>query len=120
MTAETSSSPAVRRLRPDGYALLELLVAVLILSCFSSLFLQAATFSSRSFYIFPFQYTRLKSEALLKGERIDYEDDTDMDYPAICFNENGTVNQARTLSFPRGSHTSEIVIELGPGALVFR
>ncbi len=120
MTAEPSPSPADRRSHPSGFALLELLIAVCVLAVLTSLSVGMVRFSSEAYYLFPSQYTRIKSEALLTGERHDYEDDTEMEYPAIYFQENGTVNLARTLSFACGTNSRTIVIELGPGALVFR
>ena len=107
-------------MRHDGFALLELLVCMVILSIMTVLTLTITNFSQSAYYVFPSRYTRLKSEALLTGESREYEDDTDMDYPPVRLSENGTVNQARTLRFPGPRITREIVIELGPGALVFR
>ena len=120
MMAEPSPSPADRQSHRSGFALLELLVAVCVLAVLNSLVIGFVRFSSEAYYLFPSQYTRIKSESLLTGERHEYEDETELSYPAIYFQENGIVNQARTLSFTCGTNTREIVIELGPGALVFR
>ena len=91
-----------------------------ILSLLTLLVLRTSRFMQEAYYIFPEHYTRLKSEAILTGNTIAYEDETEMEYPKILFYENGIVNQARTLSFPSGSGPKTIIIELGPGALVFR
>lgn len=107
-----------RLTRPEGFALLELLICLLLLSVLSAFCLGMYRFSSEAYYIFPDQYTRIRSESILTGEKRTYEDDTDMDYPQISFSESGHINLARTLRFPRGSRTGEIIIELGPGTLV--
>ena len=120
MMEERCPSPAGRLSHRSGFALLELLVAVCVLAVLTSLSVIFVRFSSVAYYLFPSQYTRIKSESLLTGQRHEYEDDTETSYPAIYFKENGTVNQARTLSFVCGTNIREIVIELGPGALVFR
>ena len=103
-----------------GYALLELLISILLLAVLSAFCAGMSRFSSEAYYTFPDQYTRIRSEVILTGEKRTYEDDTDMDYPPITFSESGNINLARTLSFPRGNRTSEIILELGPGTLVFR
>ena len=102
-----------------GYALLELLISILLLAVLTSLCLGLGRFSSEAYYTFPDQYTRIRSEVILTGEKRTYEDDTDMDYPPISFSEGGHINLARTIRFPRGKRTSDIIIELGPGTLVF-
>ena len=102
-----------------GYALLELLISILLLAVLSTFCAGMSRFSSGAYYTFPDQYTRIRSEAILTGEKRNYEDDTDMDYPPISFSESGNINLARTLVFPRGSRTGEIILELGPGTLVF-
>lgn len=107
-------------MQAKGFALVELMVSIMILSIITVLSLTAARFSSESFYVFPSQYTRIKSEALLTGDNREYDDETPMSYPDIRFRENGTVNQARTLTFPGGFHERTVIIELGPGTLVFR
>ncbi|MBQ9327843.1 MAG: prepilin-type N-terminal cleavage/methylation domain-containing protein [Solobacterium sp.] len=119
MMEEQSPSLAARRSLHSGFALLELLVSTVILTVLTSLFLQSFHISNNAYDLFPDQYLRLKSEAMRKGEVKAYEDDTDQNYPAIRFFENGNINQARTLQFQRGNHVSEIIIELGPGTLVF-
>ena len=91
-----------------------------VLSLLGLLVLRTARFTQEAWCVFPEHYTRLKSEAILTGETTDYEDETDMDYPPIRFYENGMVNQARTLVFPHAGSVRRIIIELGPGALVFR
>jgi len=113
-------SQAGRPSHRSGFALLELLVALAVLSILTTLVLQETRFTSEAFFRFPSQYTRIKSEAILTGETTDYEDETEQSYPAIRFQENGTINQARTLTFDRGSHTQDVVLELGPGTLVIR
>ena len=120
MTGRRFRFPAGRPLRADGFAMVELLLSLCILSLFTLLSLHAAGFSMEAYYIFPERYTRIKSESLLTGESRSYEDETDMAYPPISFGENGTVNQARTLTFANDSVTRQIIIELSTGALVFR
>lgn len=120
MTDAPSRSQVVRQSHRSGFALLELLVAIAVLSILTTLILQETRFASEAFARFPCQYTRLKSEAILTGDTVSYEDETDQSYPAIRFQENGTINQARTLTFERGNHTQEVVLELGPGTLVIR
>ena len=120
MTDSVSVSPTGRLSRDDGFALAELLIGIVILSLMTLLTLRVSRFTKEAYYTFPERYTRLKSEALLTGETRVYDDESGMDYPLIRFGENGMVNQARTLSFPCGSRTREIVIELGTGSLVFR
>lgn len=104
----------------EGFALLELLIGITILTLMTLLTLRVSQFAGEAYYTFPERYTRFKSEALLTGDTRVYEDDSDMDYPLIRLGENGTVNQARTLVFPCGKTRKEIVIELGTGSLVFR
>ena len=120
MTDSGSVSPAVRRSQADGFALAELLIGMAVLSMLTLLTLHVSGFSSESYYVFPERFTRLKSESLLTGESRSYEDESSMDYPPIRFSENGIINQARTLTFPYGRTTKEIVIELVTGSLVFR
>ena len=120
MTGRESVLQTDRLSRADGFALTELLVGIVILTMMTLLTLRVSQFTGEAYYTFPERYTRLKSEALLTGETRVYEDESEMDYPLIRLGENGTVNQARTLRFPCGNHTREIVIELGPGSLVFR
>lgn len=120
MTDRESVSRADRLLRADGFALAELLIAMVILSLMTVLTLRVSRFTAEAYYVFPERYTRLKSESLLTGEPRSYEDETDMSYPPIRFSESGAVNMARTISFPFGNKAKEIVIELGTGALVFR
>ncbi len=104
----------------SGFALLELLVSVMVLSVLTVLTVRLIHFTSQAYYTFPDQYTRIKSESILTGEKRDYEDETEMDYPPIRFSEYGNINQARTISFPKGQSFTGIILELGPGALVFR
>lgn len=120
MTDAAFRSQAVRRSPRSGFALLELLVAIAVLSVLTTLVLTETRLSSEAFYRFPCQYTRIRSEAVLTGEPKDYEDETDMSYPPIRFLENGTINLARTLTFERGHGTQDVVLELGPGTLVIR
>ena len=120
MTDSASVFRADRQSQDNGFALLELLIAVSVLSLMTVLTLRISRFTTESYYVFPERYTRLKSEALLTGEKRSYEDETEMNYPPISLGENGVVNQARTIAFPFGNKTREIVIELGTGALVFR
>ena len=120
MTDGRFRSRMVRRSSPEGFALAELLVSVFVLAVMTVLVLSVSSFSSEAYYVFPDQFTRLKSEALLTGEKRYYEDESGMEYPSIFFWESGMINQARTLTFQRGTHEKQIVIELGTGALVFR
>lgn len=120
MTDSGSVFQTARLSRDDGFALLELLIGIVILTMMTLLTLRVSTFTGEAYYTFPERYTRFKSEALLTGSPRVYEDDTEMDYPMIRLGENGTVNQARTLVFPCGNRRKEIVIELGTGSLVFR
>lgn len=111
---------ADRQSQDKGFALVELLIAVTILSLMTVLTLRVSRFTTEAYYTFPERYTRFKSEAILTGNSRTYEDTTEMNYPSIRLGENGVVNQARTIAFPFGRHSKEIVIELGTGALVFR
>ena len=103
----------------EGFALLELLICIVLIAVLSMLCLQMIRFSSEAYYIFPDQYTRIRSEVILTGEKRTYEDTTDMDYPPITFSGAGNINLARTLVFPRGLTSRRIILELGPGTLVF-
>jgi prepilin-type N-terminal cleavage/methylation domain-containing protein len=120
MTDSASVFQTARLSRDDGFALLELLIGIVILTMMTLLTLRVSAFTGEAYYTFPERYTRFRSEALLTGSPRVYEDDTEMDYPMIRLGENGTVNQARTLVFPCGNRRKEIVIELGTGSLVFR
>ncbi len=120
MTDRRFQFPAGRHPQADGFALAELLLSLSILSIMMMLILPAIKFTSEAYYTFPEHYTRLKSEALLTGEPREYDDETEMEYPPIRFDENGIVNQARTLTFPHQSTEKQIIIELATGTLVFR
>ncbi len=111
---------AVRHRHTDGFALLEMIIAVSVIAILTSLSVSAYKSTDTSYYTFPMQYLRIQSEAFLTGRITDYTDETNMIYPVIFFYGSGAVNQARTLTFGEGGNRREIVIELGTGKLVFR
>ncbi|NLH92566.1 MAG: hypothetical protein GX481_08990 [Atopobium sp.] len=106
--------------RTEGFALLELMIAIFAVGVLTAAAAVIPSFEENGYHVFPDQYLRLQTEAMLSSEGRVYEDEFSSDLPPIQFNGNGNVNQARTLTFGSGRKFREIVIELGGGRLVFR
>ncbi len=99
--------------------MVEMLITIVILILLTNITLRFHTINDSSYYTFPNEYARIQSECMLSTVPAEYESSLENN-PLIRFNENGNVNQARTLSFYVGNRIRQIVIELGTGRLVIR
>jgi competence protein ComGC len=106
--------------RTEGFAMLELLVSVFVLSVLTTVAIRIPSVTEDGYHVFPDQYLRIQSEAILTGETRDYEDEISEGLPSIHFNQNGNINQARTIPFGTRGTVRQIIVELGGGRLVFR
>lgn len=95
----------------------DLLAAVLIMSLLSFLFSCPKRPEIDPVHIFPADYLLAQTQALAAGENRMLESRM-ASLPQISFNANGNVSKAMTLLL--GSNGKDIIIELGPGKLVFR
>lgn len=100
--------------------MLELMVTVFALGVLTLAAAMIPSYEENGYHVFPDQYLRIQSEAILTGESRTYEDEFNESLPEIRFNQNGNVNQARTIPFGEAGMTKEIIVELGGGRLVFR
>lgn len=92
----------------DGFALLEMLIAIAICTLLTCLTLPLVRMSREAFHRFPEHYLYLQSEALRTGQMQTIEEGS-------CFNGRGNINQAKTVFFD----AERIIMELGFGRLVF-
>lgn len=107
-----------RQLSTSGFALLECLVALGILSVLTTLTFRFSFVTDESYLSFFDTITNAKTKAMLSGEHVAYEDPYQSHYEDISFNEHGNVNRAQTISFDEGGKEHEVIVELGPGCLV--
>ncbi len=107
-----------KRVRSNGYTLIEMILVLFVISVFSLLFFPMMNFdlSSQNFYLFKSDLVRFQSEcmAFQKEGVLDtgvYSISYDHE---IRFNKLGHVNQAQTIRFIQ----KEGVIELGNGVFI--
>jgi len=98
----------------QGFAMLELCLALTILSTLMLLCIPYWHAPDLDWLNFADEYLRLQSEALLSAQ----PQQQDIRGQKIGFNEKGNVNQARTLRLSSGSGVRRMIIELGGGRLV--
>ena len=102
-------------MRSKGFALLECLLVLLVMVSLAPLALQPDMSETMQYHAFTDEYLLRQTKAMAVAEILP------VDLPGtegIHFNGAGTVNQARTVTFP--GRKSLIIIELGGGRLVFR
>ena len=68
-------------------------------------------------HLFPSDYLLTQSEAMANAQSTPLQSRVD-DLPAIRFSDRGNVSKAMTLRL--GGNDHDIIVELGPGKLVFR
>ena len=95
----------------------EVLAVIAMLSLFAMLFGIHTDFKAGMLHLFPNDYLLAQTRALAKADYCEVESRAD-GIPAIRFSEKGNVSRAMTLH-PQDS-AKDIIVELGPGKLVFR
>ena len=105
-----------------GFTLLELCLAIMVLSVLMLLTLPLFRLNSLSEY--PVIYDYLLQQSISMKEQISsefYPDEKDVFYAyAIRFNSKGHVNQAQTMIVDDLKRVKEIVVQLGGGRIVLR
>ena len=95
----------------------ELLAVIAMISMLAMLFGIHTDFKADTLHLFPYDYLLAQSRALAMADYCEVDSRAE-GIPAIRFSEKGNVSRAMTLH-PEGSR-KDIIIELGPGKLVFR
>lgn len=95
----------------------EMLAAVAILSMLMMMFSMGASYEEDPIHMFPYDYLLNQSIAMAKAQSTVFEGRNGV-MPQITFNEKGNVSKAMTL--PLGKNGKDVIIELGPGKIVFR
>lgn len=95
----------------------ELLAVIAMLSLLAMLLGVHNDFRADPLHLFPYDYLLAQTRALAMADYCEVDSRAD-GIPAIRFSEKGNVSRAMTLH-PEGS-SKDIIIELGPGRLVFR
>jgi hypothetical protein len=102
----------------QGFALTEALLAMAVLTMSMQFVLKASRFPQQDYYLFPDRYLEVQSDALRQAKTVPLNVQEDsLLQQEIHFSPRGNINQARTLTFRNGR---KIILELGPGRLVFR
>lgn len=102
----------------EGFIMYELLGAIAILSLLCMVFSGAANvYEPDADQLFPADYLLAQSAAMLSAQSTPLKSRV-ADAPHLSFSERGNVSKAMTLHLGRGDN--DIIIELGPGKLVFR
>ena len=96
----------------------EVLAAFAIVSLLCAVFASSVhIYEPDPFRLFPADYLLTQSEAMLKAHSTPLQSRVD-DLPALSFSDRGNVSKAMTLRL--GGNDHDIIVELGPGKLVFR
>lgn len=95
----------------------EVLAVMVILTSLMTLFSSHASAEPDSYWMFAPDYYLSQSIAMAEGESVSLESRCP-DAPDLHFTEKGNVNRAMTAAI--GERGRRIVIELGPGKLVFK
>jgi len=96
----------------------ELLAAFTVVSLLCAVFASSMhPYEPHADQLFPSDYLLTQSEAMLKAHSTPLQSRVD-DLPALSFSDRGNVSKAMTLTF--GTNNHDIIVELGPGKLVFR
>lgn len=98
-----------------GFTLIEMCMAILIISLLTALYLPCADFAGTNYYTYADAYLLKQSEAMAGAYLTEYQDDGN---GTVTFNPKGNVRSAMTLHFDDQERV--IVIELGTGRLVFK
>lgn len=96
-----------------GFLLVELCIVTLSLGFITCLCMHSYETEQAAYYEFSDEYLCKQSEAIAKSQKMEMS--VDFGSP-ITWNEDGNVNQARTICFGK----KKIIIELGGGRIVFR
>lgn len=96
---------------------MEALLAMAVLTIGMQFVLKASWFPQQDYYLFPDRYLAAQSDALRQAQTVPLSAQDSLLPQEIYFSPRGNINQARTLIFQNGR---KIVLELGPGRLVFR
>lgn len=116
--AEQSVFQTGRRKSTDGYTLLEMMLVLAIVSLLARTAFSFRSFTSQDFHLFPSRLVLSQSRALVSGIP-ESMDPSVSENSVIRFNENASINQARTISWPDAGGR-KIVLELGTGSLDVR
>ena len=97
-----------------GYLMLDLLLALIIITILTTLTSTIQPLKQTEYYEFHDAYLHQKSIAMLQSESLAFNtDDT-----SIYFNDKGNVNQARTVSYNVINAIKEYTIQLGTGVII--
>ena len=94
----------------EGFMLVECCIVLVAISVMTLLVIPSHEFSRNNKYLFQSDYLYHQSTAIKEAKHITFQ----WDKIAVIFNENGNVNQAKTVDV----NGKKIVIELGGGRLV--
>lgn len=94
----------------EGFMLVECCIVLVAVSVMTLLVIPSHEFSKNNKYLFQSDYLYHQSTAIKEAKHIIFQ----WDKTAVIFNENGNVNQAKTVDV----NGKKIVIELGGGRLV--
>jgi hypothetical protein len=107
-----------RRTLTEGFVMAEVLTAFAIVSLLCAVFASSVhIYEPDPDHLFPSDYLLTQSEAMANAQSTPLQSRV-ADLPAIRFSEKGNVSKAMTLRFGTDDH--DIIVELGPGKLVFR
>lgn len=94
----------------EGFMLVECCIVLVTISVMTLLVIPSHEFSRNNKYLFQSDYLYHQSTAIKEAKHITFQ----WDKIAVIFNENGNVNQAKTVDV----NGKKIIIELGGGRLV--